>query len=406
MKKQRLSPPLSINSNQSAVIDARHLTELRKIQIVNDTNKDFVFEALRSIAEILTYGNHHDPSFFEFFLEKQVMGEFVRILRATASLAMASSDLRRPPKRLRTPMLSEVRESTAFPRYTCYVFQQRSRLSYSSSAVTCGLLQFLMISSFHPMKEDALYIYNSHSHLRFLSCRRVVVNVKMYSPNSRAEDFPRLLPFGLAHNCVEVSSQNMYHYKKTAAYRGKNSSVCRRNNVIPTTYRRNKSSEITPRKLIFPRKSLGNFRRNSEELNFRGNSEDHQFVGKVLGIYQGRTSSGYFDGLSDVTVLGSSDEMFLGIFIGKFPGTEPSENSEECVRRYIPRNVPRNLHREMPRNGALGKFRRMCPSVYSEEFVPRYIPRNLSLGIFRGNVRRKFPRVHFLGISKINNFFK
>ncbi|WZZ77971.1 hypothetical protein YC2023_098543 [Brassica napus] len=32
---------------------------------------------------------------------------------------MASSDLRRPPKRLRTPMLSEVRESTAFPRYTC-----------------------------------------------------------------------------------------------------------------------------------------------------------------------------------------------------------------------------------------------------------------------------------------------
>ncbi|KAF2589502.1 hypothetical protein F2Q70_00038421 [Brassica cretica] len=39
--------------------------------------------------------------------------------KATASLAMASSDLRRPPKRLRTPMLSEVRESTAFPRYTC-----------------------------------------------------------------------------------------------------------------------------------------------------------------------------------------------------------------------------------------------------------------------------------------------
>ncbi|KAF2606239.1 hypothetical protein F2Q68_00043633 [Brassica cretica] len=43
-----------------------HLTDqLRKIQIVNDTNKDFVVEALRSIAEILTYGDHHDPSFFE-----------------------------------------------------------------------------------------------------------------------------------------------------------------------------------------------------------------------------------------------------------------------------------------------------------------------------------------------------
>ncbi|KAF3564060.1 hypothetical protein DY000_02017421 [Brassica cretica] len=99
------------------------------------------------------------------------------------------------------------------------------------------------------------------------------------------------------------------HYKKAAAYREKKSSVCRRNNVIPTTYRRNKSSEITPRKFIFPRKSLGNFRRNSEEMNFRGNSEDHQFVGKVLGIYRGRTSSGYFDGLSDGPILGSSDEI-------------------------------------------------------------------------------------------------
>ena len=129
------------------------------------------------------------------------------------------------------------------------------RLSYSSSAVTCRLLQFLMISSFHPMKEDALYIYNSPSHLRFLSCRRVVVNVKMYSPATLEQrvrltrkdlshltiisischihhlkkvvmhmpDFPRLLPFGLAHNCVEVSSQNMYflfcHRKVRAMFR-------------------------------------------------------------------------------------------------------------------------------------------------------------------------------------------
>ncbi|KAF2574897.1 hypothetical protein F2Q70_00004568 [Brassica cretica] len=68
-------------------------------------------------------------------------------------------------------------------------------------------------------------------------------------------------------------------------------------------------------------------------MNFRGNSEDYQFVGKVLGIYRGRTSSGYFDGLSNGPILGSSDKMFLGIFIGNFRGTEPSENSEEGVPR-------------------------------------------------------------------------
>ncbi|KAF3543037.1 hypothetical protein DY000_02005136 [Brassica cretica] len=70
-------------------------------------------------------------------------------------------------------------------------------------------------------------------------------------------------------------------------------------------------------------------------MNLRGNSEDHQFVGKVFGIYRGKTSSGYFDGLSDGPILESSDEMFFGIFIGNFRGTEPSENSEEGVPRSI-----------------------------------------------------------------------
>ena len=63
--------------------------------------------------------------------------------------------------------------------------------------------------------------------------------------------------------------------RKQQGFWGKKSSEFRRNIVIPTTYRRNTSSEIIPRNLFFPRKSLGIFRRNSEEINFRGNSEDH-----------------------------------------------------------------------------------------------------------------------------------
>nr|XP_027188555.1 protein TRANSPARENT TESTA 9-like isoform X3 [Cicer arietinum] len=39
--------------------------QLTKVQIVNEVNKDFVIEALRSIAELVTYGDQHDPSFFE-----------------------------------------------------------------------------------------------------------------------------------------------------------------------------------------------------------------------------------------------------------------------------------------------------------------------------------------------------
>ncbi|KAK7347776.1 hypothetical protein VNO80_22315 [Phaseolus coccineus] len=67
----------------------RYLTEqLTKVQIINEVNKDFVIEALRSIAELITYGDQHDPSFFEFFMEKQVMGEFLRVLKLTRTVSV------------------------------------------------------------------------------------------------------------------------------------------------------------------------------------------------------------------------------------------------------------------------------------------------------------------------------
>ncbi|XP_038699380.1 protein TRANSPARENT TESTA 9-like isoform X2 [Tripterygium wilfordii] len=68
----------------------RYLTDqLQKVQIVNAVNKDFVVEALRSIAELITYGDQHDANFFEFFIEKQVMGEFVRILKISKTFTIS-----------------------------------------------------------------------------------------------------------------------------------------------------------------------------------------------------------------------------------------------------------------------------------------------------------------------------
>ncbi|RZB64946.1 Protein TRANSPARENT TESTA 9 isoform D [Glycine soja] len=62
----------------------RYLTDqLAKVQIVNEVNK-----ALRSIAELITYGDQHDPSFFEFFMEKQVVAEFVRVLKLSRTVSI------------------------------------------------------------------------------------------------------------------------------------------------------------------------------------------------------------------------------------------------------------------------------------------------------------------------------
>lgn len=75
--------------------------------------KDSVIEVLRSIAELVTYGDQHDPSIFEwvlsllqflfdvlvlqllpylsirFFMEKQIMGEFARLLRISKMVNVA-----------------------------------------------------------------------------------------------------------------------------------------------------------------------------------------------------------------------------------------------------------------------------------------------------------------------------
>ncbi|KAF3605819.1 hypothetical protein DY000_02046177 [Brassica cretica] len=80
---------------------------------------------------------------------------------------------------------------------------------------------------------------------------------------------------------------------------------------------------------MFPRKSIEIFRRNSEETNFRGNSEDPQFVGKVLGIYRGRASSGYFLGRSSI-------DAFLDIYTS--------------IDRNIPTDIFLGISSEIPRD--------------------------------------------------------
>lgn len=46
-------------------------------------NKQTFIETLRSIAELMIWGDQHEPSFFDFFLEKNVLSEFYEILSSS-----------------------------------------------------------------------------------------------------------------------------------------------------------------------------------------------------------------------------------------------------------------------------------------------------------------------------------
>ncbi|CAM6039399.1 unnamed protein product [Sphagnum compactum] len=74
--------------------ELRHLNEqLQKATVITDANKDFVVETLRSMAELLIWGDQHDPTFFDFFMEKQVMSTFVRILRESKTITAVAVQL-------------------------------------------------------------------------------------------------------------------------------------------------------------------------------------------------------------------------------------------------------------------------------------------------------------------------
>ena len=55
-------------------------SSLARTVVVNEKNKEVVVESIRAIAELIIWGDKHDPAIFEYFLEKNVLGVFWRIL--------------------------------------------------------------------------------------------------------------------------------------------------------------------------------------------------------------------------------------------------------------------------------------------------------------------------------------
>jgi len=77
-----LGPPKFSLANMNALYQLLH-----KTQVVTVRNRAAVVDALRATAELVLWGDQNDAAFFDFFLEKNILGVFWRLLeqRETAS---------------------------------------------------------------------------------------------------------------------------------------------------------------------------------------------------------------------------------------------------------------------------------------------------------------------------------
>mmetsp|Transcript_437 Transcript_437/g.749 ORF Transcript_437/g.749 Transcript_437/m.749 type:complete len:883 (+) Transcript_437:92-2740(+) len=58
---------------------------LVKNALVTDSNREVVVETVRAISELLIWGDQHNPIFFEFFLEKNILMQFARYVAQQGS---------------------------------------------------------------------------------------------------------------------------------------------------------------------------------------------------------------------------------------------------------------------------------------------------------------------------------
>jgi protein CLEC16A len=48
--------------------------------LVTERNKPLIIETLRELSEVIVYGDQHHPEYFDFFLEKNILGQLMRIM--------------------------------------------------------------------------------------------------------------------------------------------------------------------------------------------------------------------------------------------------------------------------------------------------------------------------------------
>ena len=81
-----LGLPTAPSRDRFSLEELRHLHDtLQQQTAVTDDNRQLLIETLRSLAELMIWGDQHEPGFFEYFAEHNVLQHFARFLKRSSN---------------------------------------------------------------------------------------------------------------------------------------------------------------------------------------------------------------------------------------------------------------------------------------------------------------------------------
>jgi len=140
----------------------QHYYVLSRNQTVTDSNKSLLVETLRSIAEILIWGDQNDSSVFDFFLERNMLSFFLKIMDQKTGSNYVCVQLLQTLNIL----FENIRNETSI----YYLLSNNHvnsiivhKFDFSDEEVMAYYISFLKTLSFRLNKHTIHFFYNEHT---------------------------------------------------------------------------------------------------------------------------------------------------------------------------------------------------------------------------------------------------
>ena len=207
-----------------ACLVVRYLySQLVKYPVVDSSNSARIVEVLRSIAELMIWGDQHNPLFFDYFAEKNIITNFAKII------AQRSADSKVKTQVIQT--LSILIANTDSEQAIFYLLSNNyindlivARLEFGDEDLLSQYISFLKTLSFKLTARTILFFYNEKAYdfplfveaIKFFnhSENMVRIAVRTLTLNTYKVSDPRMQKFIVDRTCLPYFSNLVWFLKE------------------------------------------------------------------------------------------------------------------------------------------------------------------------------------------------